>query len=92
MIVRSMLENPDQPFDYFNDYKDTICWLSRQFLTGTDQEMDQAVYAEANRVWDADRFVEDDSLLLTDALLVPSLAEAIRCTVVFWDRLAKWRP
>lgn len=45
MIVRSMLDNPDQPFDYFNDYKDTICWLSRQLLTGTDQEIDQAVDA-----------------------------------------------
>ena len=60
MIVRSMLENPSQPFDYFNDYKDTINWLSRIIVTGTEQEMDQAVdairhlkrgYAEWHTEW-----------------------------------------
>ena len=58
-----------------------------------DESFLALLYVEAVKVWDSDRFdKDDDSLLLTDALLVPSLAEAIRCTVVFWSRLAAWRP
>ena len=57
-----------------------------------DESFLALLYVEAVKVWDSDRFDKDDSLLLTDALLVPSLAEAIRCTVVFWSRLTEWRP
>lgn len=28
MIVRATLEGPVEPFDVFNDYRDTLCWLS----------------------------------------------------------------
>lgn len=56
MIVRSMLENPNQPFDFFNDYKDTISWLSRILISGNKTERDQAVDAililkEGFEVW-----------------------------------------
>jgi hypothetical protein len=28
MIIRSIIEDPDQPFDFYNDAKDTINWLN----------------------------------------------------------------
>tara|TARA_R110002111_G_scaffold127516_3_gene192435 strand:- start:9527 stop:9712 length:186 start_codon:yes stop_codon:yes gene_type:complete len=51
-----MLENPNQPFDFFNDYKDTISWLSRILISGNKTERDQAVDAililkEGFEVW-----------------------------------------
>lgn len=42
MIVRDVLNDPEQQFDFFNDYKDTINWLSRMIIVGDDQETDQA--------------------------------------------------
>ena len=60
--------------------------------TRVDDSFLALVYVEAVNVWDSDRFEMGGTLLLTDALLVPSLAEALRCTVVFWSRLAEWRP
>jgi len=29
MIDREIIRNPDKPFDFFNDYKDTSYWLYR---------------------------------------------------------------
>lgn len=42
MIVRSMLENPDQPFDFFNDYKDTIHFLAGVLLVGDPVQASKA--------------------------------------------------
>jgi len=48
MIVRSMLEDPDLPIDFFNDYKDTIHWLTGIMITGDPSQAAKAKKAFEN--------------------------------------------
>jgi hypothetical protein len=41
MINRTILQDPDGPFDFFNDYRDTVFWLDMLAATG-DAAADRA--------------------------------------------------
>lgn len=45
MIVREYLNNPNMPFDYFNDYENTRHYLSWVRAHGQPEEVSRASFA-----------------------------------------------